>query len=220
MNCWEILGISPTENRSEIDQAYERQRKFASGDELERLDAAYREASGEVHVPAPVENQGAQSSDQQNHQREQHEEQRELSANEQQIAREVIIQVQALLNDSRRAADEGIWKAILEESPANEPHVRAEIGRSIEAQLRPMAANGSFPEPVARYLGHWFGWSELMEASTPEPSETSQPVNGVFSETSEAESEQPPTVSFWPAVVGWIIALAVLASLFDGLVGG
>jgi len=33
MNCWDLLGIEPTGDQDRIRQAYERQLKFASGDE-------------------------------------------------------------------------------------------------------------------------------------------------------------------------------------------
>ncbi|HBM51000.1 MAG TPA: molecular chaperone DnaJ, partial [Marinobacter sp.] len=49
MNCWDILGIEPTDNRERIRQAYEQQMKFASDHEAEALRQAYQEATG--HAP-------------------------------------------------------------------------------------------------------------------------------------------------------------------------
>ena len=46
MNCWDILGIEPTDNRERIRQAYEQQMKFASDHEAEALRQAYQEATG------------------------------------------------------------------------------------------------------------------------------------------------------------------------------
>ena len=46
MNCWDLLGIEPTGDQDRIRQAYERQLKFASGDEAQALERAYREATG------------------------------------------------------------------------------------------------------------------------------------------------------------------------------
>lgn len=46
MNCWEVLGIEPTGDHARIRAAYERQEKFASGEELERLRQAFKEATG------------------------------------------------------------------------------------------------------------------------------------------------------------------------------
>ncbi len=46
MNCWDLLGIEPTGDQDQIRQAYERQLKFASGDEAQALERAYREATG------------------------------------------------------------------------------------------------------------------------------------------------------------------------------
>jgi len=37
----------------------------------------------------------------------------------------------------------------------------------------------------------------------------------------DEQNEQPPqSVNFWPAVIGWIIGLAILTSLFGGMGGG
>ena len=37
----------------------------------------------------------------------------------------------------------------------------------------------------------------------------------------EPQEELPPQmVNFWPAVIGWIVGLAVLATLFSGMGGG
>lgn len=97
MNCWEVLGIEPTEDHQRIQLAYEQQLKFASGEEAEKLDRAFREATGGAPKPeapqAPVSDQIPESD-------------RTLDANEGQIVREVVIQINALLNDSGRS---GMW---------------------------------------------------------------------------------------------------------------
>ena len=46
MNCWEVLGIEPTGDHARIRAAYERQEKFASGEELERLRQAFKNCFG------------------------------------------------------------------------------------------------------------------------------------------------------------------------------
>jgi len=142
---------------------------------------------------------------------------RELDASESQVAREVIIQIKALLNDSGRTRDAGIWKAILCEPPADQLPLRREIGRQLEPQLRPMAENGSFPAPVVRFLAEWFDWQSLQDAVTQED-ERSYPEPRIAEEG--AESEAPQMVSFWPAVIGWIIGLVILATLFGSMGGG
>lgn len=198
MNCWEILGIDPTGDRRKIQDAYEQQLKFASDEEARRLDQAYREAVGEAPEPS------TESSS------------RPLDANEGQVVREVVIQIKALLNDATRSKDAGIWKAILCEPPADEPALRAEIGRQLEPQLRPMAENGSFPQPVAHFLGEWFGWFSPEQA--PQPLDEHHGAEG---DESEGLPEQPPQmVNFWPAVIGWIVGLVILATLFGGMGGG
>jgi len=189
MNCWEILGIEPTGDHQQIQHAYEQQLKFASTEDARRIEQAFNEAVST----------------------------RALDASESQIAREVIIQVKALLNNSNRSSDVDIWRAILCEAPADQPLLRSEIGRQLEPQLRPMAENGSFPASVMHFLGDWFSWNTLVnvqgqgrvddvphsEAIAPEP-----------------EGGQPPQmVNFWPAVIGWIIGLIILASLFGGMGG-
>ncbi len=221
MNCWEILGIEPTRDRALIDAAYERQEKFASNEELERLRQAYQEATGggavaprttpEERESAPPESPNPVVAGEK--------EPAELDATEQQIVREVVIQIRALLNDSRRSNDPQIWKAILGEPPADQPRLRREIGRALEKQVRPMAENGSFPAPVVEFLAGWFEWYGLRDA--PER----QPEDETFSEQSGADQEPreelpPQMVNFWPAVIGWIVGLAILATLFSGMGGG
>jgi hypothetical protein len=37
----------------------------------------------------------------------------------------------------------------------------------------------------------------------------------------DSQAEQPPQMmNFWPAVIGWIVGLAILAALFGGMGGG
>lgn len=214
MNCWEILGIEPTGDRRIIQDAYERQLKFASEDEARSLEQAFREAVGDApsavrRTEDPVQSeQPAQVQDEAT--------ERPLDANDGQVVREVVIQIKALLNDSSRSKDAGIWRAILCEPPADEPQLRREIGRQLEPQVRPMAENGSFPAPVAQFLGEWFGWFSMEEA--PEVAdERNYPEPGM----AEEQGEQPPQmVNFWPAVIGWIVGLVILATLFGGMGGG
>lgn len=207
MNCWEVLGIEPTEDRQRIQLAYEQQLKFASGEEAEKLDRAFREATGGVpkpETPPPLASNQSLEPD------------RALDANEGQIVREVVIQINALLNDSGRSRDVGIWKAILCEPPADQAPVRREIARQLEPQVRPMADNGSLPAPVAQFLGDWFEWTSLQ--GIVEQGDESQAGNA---EMDAEEADQPPQlVNFWPAVIGWIVGLAILASLFGGMAGG
>lgn len=218
MNCWETLGIEPTNDRRLIQQAYEQQLKFASGDEAEKLLQAYREATGEspsapadpaarepeLSSPAPTGTPVAAQSE-------------PLDANEGQIVREVVIQVKALLNDSHRSADAGIWKAILCEPPADKPPIRSEIARQLEPQVRPMAENGSLTAPVAQFLGQWFDWSGLE--AQPEP-ENLRNYPEPEDASGSGEEQSPQMVNFWPAVIGWIVALAVLSLFFSGMGGG
>ncbi|MFC7296424.1 hypothetical protein [Marinobacter aromaticivorans] len=142
---------------------------------------------------------------------------RELDASESQVVREVMIQVKALLNDAGRSGDVGIWKAILCEPPADQMPLRREIGRQLEPQLRPMAENGSFPSPVVRFLSEWFDWYSLQD-SVAEQDEPVYPEPDMGGDT--PESEPPQMVNFWPAVIGWIIGLVILAALFGGMGGG
>ena len=213
MNCWEILGIEPTGDRRKIQDAYEQQLKFASEDEARSLEQAFREAVGDS--PAPVRSSEQVPSDQPAQVSEE-EAERPLDANDVQVVREVVIQIKALLNDSARSKDPGIWKAILSEPPADQPPLRREIGRQLEPQVRPMAENGTFPAPVAHFLGEWFGWFSMEQA--PEVAdERNYPEPGM----AEEQGEQPPQmVNFWPAVIGWIVGLVILATLFGGMGGG
>lgn len=138
-----------------------------------------------------------------------------LDGNEGQIVREVVIQIKALLNNSARSSDVNIWKAILSEPPADQAVLKQEIARQMEHQLRPMAQNGSFPAPVVHFLGDWFGWDSLLDA--PGSNDEAVHIEPVVSD--EGDNQPPPMVNFWPAVIGWVIALVVLASLFGGMTG-
>ncbi|AOY87784.1 molecular chaperone DnaJ [Marinobacter salinus] len=218
MNCWEILGIEPTGDHERIQRAYEQQLKFASGEDANRLDQAFREATGQMpaspkggpeseipdEAPAAVDEPISGASNQ------------PLDGNEGQVVREVVIQIKALLNDSSHSKDAGIWKAILCEPPADQSRLRAEIGRQLEPQIRPMAENGSFPESVTHFLGHWFGWSSLQAM----PEEADERIYRESEVPEVGENEPPQMVNFWPAVIGWIIGLVILASFFGGMGGG
>ena len=214
MNCWEILGIEPTGDRRKIQDAYEQQLKFASEDEARSLEAAFREAVGDD--PAPLTEAAGSVQSEQGGDAQDEVPASPLDASEGQVVREVVIQIKALLNDPSRSQDPGIWKAILDEPPADEPRLRQEIGRQLEPQIRPMAENGTFPMPVAQFLGEWFGWFTVEQTpqavddrNYPEPDMT------------EEQGEEPPQlVNFWPAVIGWIVGLVILAVLFGGMGGG
>lgn len=214
MNCWEILGIEPTDDRRRIQDAYEQQLKFASESEAKSLEQAFREAVGDAPAPAARPADTAQPGQPTDEAEEASE--RPLDANDGQVVREVVIQIKALLNDSSRSKDAGIWQAILCEPPADQQQLRREIGRQLEPQVRPMAENGTFPAPVAQFLGEWFGWFSMEE--TPEVAdERNYPEPGM----AEEQGDQPPQmVNFWPAVIGWIVGLVILATLFGGMGGG
>ncbi|MDV3503748.1 J domain-containing protein [Marinobacter sp. M-5] len=216
MTCWEILGIEPTRDPRQIEAAYEQQSKFATGEEAERLAEAYREALGREPQPRPeqvVSEPGAAIAE-----AAPVVDDTPLNASEQQVVREVVIQINALLNDSNRSRDPQIWKAILGEPPADQPNLRREIGHSLESRVRPMAENGTFPPPVVQFLGGWFEWHSLTEATNPT---TSQDDQEAPAREQEAAEELPPQmVNFWPAVIGWIVGLAILAMLFGGMGGG
>lgn len=228
MNCWDLLGIEPTGDQDRIRQAYERQLKFASGDEAQALERAYREATGGAEpqstanapdgVPSssPTDNDSGQL-------RYEDADSRALTSEEAQVTREVIIQIRALMNDNYRQQDVAIWKAILCEPPADRVDVRREIGRQLEPQVRPLAENGALPAPVARFLGDWFEWFSLKDV-VEEPDPRTYPESDMLSGRGMGESDsadQPPQmVNFWPAVIGWIVGLAILATIFGGMGGG
>ncbi|MBC7183070.1 MAG: J domain-containing protein, partial [Marinobacter sp.] len=199
-----------------IQDAYEQQLKFASDDDARRLEQAFREAVGDA--PEPVATEPESPGEVRDHRAEAPQEnaKRPLDGNEGQVVREVVIQIKALLNDPARSKDVGIWKAILNEPPADQEPLRSEIGRQLEPQLRPMAENGTFPAPVAQFLGGWFDWFSLEQVQE-RPDERNYPDP----EMVEAEEDRPPQmVNFWPAIIGWIVGLAILATLFGGMGGG
>jgi len=226
MNCWDLLGIEPTSDRQRIEQAYQQQLKFASSDEAAGLEQAFREATGAA-APASSDIEAQAASHAPEAQPEHEPEQfQELDAYSAQVAREVVIQVKALLNDSIRAENADVWKAILREPPADQPALRADIARRLESQLRPMSENGVFPASVTAFLSDWFEWPILREAASknekkPQPDERNYPEPEMMSGEQSEQDEQPPqSVNFWPAVIGWIIGLVILTSLFGGMGGG
>lgn len=229
MTCWDILGIEPTGDLERIREAYERQMKFASADEASALERAFREATGDVppEQESPQRNAHSDGSDQETEQVDVDGEQ-ELDASEAQIAREVVVQIKALMNDDQRQQDAGIWKAILCEPPADQPALKREIGRQLEPRIRPMAENGAFPRNVSQFLGEWFAWSGVRDAlqgadhRNAEPAHGDDPRNfpepGMSSDRDPAD-EPPQMVNFWPAVIGWIVGLVILATIFGGMGG-
>jgi len=225
MNCWDLLGIEPTSDRQRIEQAYQQQLKFASSEEAVGLERAFREAT-DAAAPTASDIDAQTTSQASETQHEQGAAQfQELDAYSAQVAREVVIQIKALLNDSIRAENSDVWKAILCEPPADQPALRADIARRLESQLRPMAENGAFPASVTAFLGDWFEWPSLREAASShgkeqQPDARNYPEPEMMGEQGEPNEQPPQSVNFWPAVIGWIIGLAILTSLFGGMGGG
>lgn len=240
MNCWEILGIERTRDETRIRDAFERQNKFAEGDEAQRLQQAYRQAMDEAgHTPEPevpvmVESSPGTQPPAEDPSSWQSQTQRApLSATDQQVVREVIIQVNAMLNDSVRLNDVAIWRAILTEPPADQDALRAAIGEELEPRLRPLAEEAQLSGPVARFLGDWFGWYGMTDALEREAREDELTLDdagryqGVsFPGAADGESsdngteQRPQMTNFWPAVIGWIVGIIILTSLFGALTGG
>ena len=232
MNCWEILGIEPTRDRERIREAFERQMKFASPEEAQNLERAFTEATGgeqpEVSAAQPSAgwSEPAQKTPVQAQQganvKSGADDSAPLSAQDAQVVREVVIQIKALMNDTYRQQDVGIWKAILCEPPADQLSLRREIGQQLDGQVRPMAENGSFPAPVARFLGDWFDWFSVHEAASldddAEPAyEQRQSRDDTFASDTD---DTPQMMNFWPAVIGWTVGLIILAMIFGGMGGG
>lgn len=220
MSCWDLLGIEPTRNRAEIDSAYERQRKFASADDEQALDTAYGEALSEAGIEeSPATGSGSGSTSPPAVAAAKDEEPGQpMTADEHQAAREIVLQVRAMLNDSTRSRDVQMWRAILTESPGERPTVKAAVADSLAPDVRPLARNGEFPSEVCRFLGQWFGWEELETADQgfEEPAGRADQPHP----EEEAAEEKPQMVNFWPAVIGWIVGLIILTSLFGSMTGG
>lgn len=239
MNCWETLGIEPTRDTARIRNAFEQQSKFAEGEEARRLEAAFRDAMVEVGhdvpsaaapevVSAPASESQPSGANASRWQSEAH--RAPLSSSEQQVVREVVIQVNAMLNDHVRLQDVAIWRAILTEPPADQEHVRAAIGEELESSLRPLAEESRLPAPVARFLGDWFGWYGMTDALDRQELEGDANLDdagryqGISYPSSEEgdnpQPERPQMTNFWPAVIGWIVGIIILTSLFGALTGG
>lgn len=220
MSCWDVLGITPTRDPAEIENAYRQQAKFVEADDARQLDEAYREAmaqAGQTLSEPELEEIDASVEPDSEHTL------RELSAGEHQLVREVIIQVQALLNDESRCRDVAVWKAVLTDPPADQNPTKQALSDKLEGQLRPMARQGGLPADVAGFLASWFGWSDIVEAELsvlPQEPESQSTAMGRTEGLERAEDpETPPTTNFWPAAIGWIVGLIVLTSLFSNLTG-
>ena len=229
MNCWEVLGIEPTRDKAVIDEAYQRQQKFASPDDQTLLDSAYRQAlsdtdrgpgqtAAEERIDPPATNleptvtEAGESAPRP--------EALPLSESDQRVVRETVIQIRALLNDNYRTKDVQVWKAILAEPPSDQPSVRQQIGEALEKEVRPMAENGAFPQDVAHFLADWFGWYSLRDAKPPSVFDEPQRSTASGDQENDNSEEKPQSVNFWPAAIGWIVGLIILTSLFGGMSGG
>lgn len=215
MTCWEILGIEPTEDKERIRLAYENQSKFATREEADRLRQAYNEALGPEAGAQSVAPRDASPEPAPEDER------RQLSGEEEGVVHDVIIQINALLNDSSRSNDVMIWKAILGDPPADQLPLRREIGSRLEGKVKPMAENGAFPAPVTHFLAEWFDWYSLKDR--PPHLLDDRDDNEPAFQSGDAEADepaQPQMQNFWPAVIGWIVGLLILASLFGGMGGG
>lgn len=219
MNCWDVLGLARTRDRDEIERAYEQQRKFAEGEERSRLDQAYREALAEAGLEAPRQAAPQQPSPSRPDSAAGVSPEQELDSREHQIARETVVQVNALLNDDRRSQDVNIWRAILTEPPADQPHIRRHIGEKLEHQLRPLAENGAFGPDVTLFLGDWFGWDGASRKAHHQAEDLASERGTEAREEGEVP-EKPQMVQFWPAILGWIVGLIILTSLFSNMGGG
>lgn len=228
MTCWEVLGINPTNNPDSIQKAYEAQRKFASGDMLSDLDEARDEAMRQAGVDVPVQETRTVSAG-----TSEPEPNRSsggpMNARDQQVVREVVIQVDAMLNDSYRRSDANVWRAILTEPPADRDHIREAISDELYPRIKPHLDAGDLPEPVIAFLAQWLGWTELEQALEKESAPSNDPFDdparrGASSaaqngpDTSPKEKRQPMP-NFWPAVIGWVAGLIILTSVFSNLLG-
>ncbi|MCH8498630.1 MAG: J domain-containing protein [Marinobacter sp.] len=224
MSCWTILGIEPTKNLKLIEQAYEQQRKFIADTDVQQLHEAYHEALahagyGDRIATAPVQAEVTERQDTRDAAVDENPAavNRELTANEQQIVRETVIQIRALLNDNSRVGDPQVWHAIVSEPPVDDPALRASLGEALASDVRPMAENGSLQPDVVAFLGNWFDWQSVRPAPEPEPQPFAQDQRDLTPEELRDREALQTSVqkSFWPAIIGWSVVLIVLTSFFS-----
>lgn len=229
MTCWDVLGLAPTNERERIDAAYASQRKFATDESLGELDDAYAQALREAGFAAPQPSASASTP----HPRVSSEPDRPadsaqpLNARDQQVVREVVIQVQAMLNDHYRLSDPGVWRAILTEPPADRDHIREAVSDALYPKLKPLLDDGSLPGPVLAFLAQWFGWSELDESAGQGVEPTHDPFDdpnrrgpaAAEPQDDQQDQQRRSMPGFMPAAIGWIVGLIVLTSVFSNLLG-
>jgi len=79
---------------------------------------------------------------------------------------------------------------------------------------------------VVAFLAQWFGWPELEAVNEQQAanSDVMAERDSGFSDNpsgsdSASSDKHQGGVSFWPAVLGWVVALIVLTSIFSNLTG-
>lgn len=157
-----------------------------------------------------------------------------LSNEDNQVVREVVIQVDAMLHDSVHRKDANVWRAILTEPPADRDAIREVLSEKLYPRLSPSLSDGTLPQPVLAFLSQWFGWSELDDASddhhpvTPDPlaePARRQATDAHFSDgeqqtgQSEQPEQRPSFNNFWPAMIGWVAALVILTVIISSFTG-
>ena len=152
-----------------------------------------------------------------------------MSAEERQVVREVIIQAKAALNDRMRYQDKNVWRAILSDPPADKPSLRNAIGPELKDDIERLHHDDQLPLDTVRFLADWFGWDSLKDRlRIPADDENlaaseSDSRSGRYQTAppgyDESNNQQPQFIKFLPAVVGWIVGLVVLTSLFGMLLG-
>ena len=229
MTCWELLGISPTNDRQEIEEAYTAQRKFVADQDLADLDRARREAFAEAGLASyepPVQRAVAEPETAPVKEAASASPARPLSARDQQVAREVVIQIEAMLHDSARCQDPQVWRAILAEPPADSDPIREAVSDALHPRIKPLLNAGELSQPVVAFLAQGFGWPELEAVNEQQAanSDVMAERDSGFSDNpsgsdSASSDKHQGGVSFWPAVLGWVVALIVLTSIFSNLTG-
>ncbi|XOZ33789.1 hypothetical protein ACMDCT_00690 [Halomonadaceae bacterium KBTZ08] len=236
MSKWATLGIEQSHDPEVIEAAFEHQLKFADPEAsperyqalVEAYESAMREAGAEPQERGFGVDSDSDSGDQSIRVPEPPSQDAEVQAGRVMTELEAVFANPGWREDLRR------WRAQLESERAHKPGVTEVLRFNLFDFLSRQAVPGELPvsEDVLAYLDERLGWRQhraRLEEAFPQErirllldggaDGVGSSHEGASPDTREAGDEGDSLMpkGFGVAVVGWIIAIIVLAMLFSGL---
>lgn len=232
MSKWATLGIEQSDDPEVIEAAFQHQLKFtdpeASPERYQALVEAYEAAMREAGVAPQEAGSGVDSDSESGDQSIRVSEPPSQDAEVQ--AGRVMTELEAVFANPGWREDLRRWRAQLESERAHKPGVTEVLRFNLFDFLSRQAAPDEPPvsEDVLAYLDERLGWrqhrSRMEEAFSQERVRllldggvvgVDSPHEGVSRDAGDGDSLMPK--GFGAAVVGWIIAIIILAMLFSGM---